>query len=105
MVTIKLFEYEPTRSLKCRWALQEAELTYESVGNSPAVLSSEELQLIHPLGKVPAILIDGRPLFESSAIVTAVADLVPSRRLIAAQGSWERHLHEQWVAFSAGAPC
>ncbi|MBT7370988.1 MAG: glutathione S-transferase family protein [Gammaproteobacteria bacterium] len=101
VVAIKLFEYGPTRSLKCRWALQEAGLDYESIGNSPEVLTLGELGNIHPLGKVPAILIDGKPLFESSAIVTAVADLVPALDLVAHHGTWERHIHDQWTAFAA----
>ena len=40
-------------------------------------------------------VIDGRLLFESSAIVTAVVDLAPDRNLIAKPGTWERLLHAQ----------
>ncbi len=101
MANVTLYEYEPTRSKKCRWALLEAGLEYESIGNSPQIIGSEELRKVHPLGKLPAAKIDGKPLFESSAIVTAVADLVPERNLIAKPGSWERHLHDQWTCFAA----
>ena len=83
MPIIKLYEHEPTRSARCRWTLKEAGLEYESIGNAPDIIGSEELKAVHPLGKVPAALIDGRPLFESAAICTAIADLVPERRLIA----------------------
>ena len=100
MTKVTLYEFEPTRSKKCRWALLEAELEYESIGNSPQIIGSEELRKVHPLGKLPAAMIDGRPLFESSAIVTAIADLVPDRNLVAKPGTWERNLHDQWTSFA-----
>ena len=100
MPAIKLYEHEPTRSARCRWTLKEAGLEYESVGNAPDIIGSDELKAVHPLGKVPAALIDGRPLFESAAICTAIADLVPERRLVGRPGSWSRALHDQWIHFA-----
>ena len=72
--SIRLFELGPTRSSRVRWTLLEAGLDYESIGNSVEIFGSEELRAVHPLGKLPAAIIDGRPLFESAAIVTAIAD-------------------------------
>jgi glutathione S-transferase len=100
MPSIKLFELGPTRSARVRWILLEAALPYESVGNSVEVFGSDELRSIHPLGKLPAVIIDGQPLFESAAIVTAIADLVPEKDLIARPGTWSRNLHYQWVCFA-----
>jgi glutathione S-transferase len=80
--------------------LLEAGLPFESIGNRVEIIRSDELRKIHPLGKLPAALIDGKPLFESAAIVTAIADLVPEKRLIAAPGTWSRNLHYQWVSFA-----
>ena len=100
MPSIKLFELGPTRSARVRWTLLEAGLAYELVGNSVEVFGSDELRGVHPLGKLPAATIDGKPLFESAAIVTAVADLVPEKNLIARPGSWSRNLHYQWVCFA-----
>ena len=100
MPDIVLYEYKPTRSSKCRWILQEASLTYRSEGNSVATIGSEELRKVHPMGKLPAAVIDGKPLFESSAIVNAVADMVPGKKLIGKPGSWERALHDQWSFFA-----
>ena len=97
---IKLYELGPTRSARCRWALLEAGLEYESIGNDPSIIGSEELRGIHPLGKLPAITIDGKPLFESAAIATTIADLVPEKKLVAPSGSWSRSLHDQWVLFA-----
>ena len=64
MPRIQLYELGPTRSARCRWTLLEAGLAYESIGNAPAILGSAELKRVHPLGKLPAAIIDGRPLFE-----------------------------------------
>jgi glutathione S-transferase len=96
---ITLYEYGPTRSQRARWALLEAGLEYESV-EGRELIHSDELRKIHPLGKVPAAVFDGKPLFESAAICTYIADLVPEKKLIAASGTWERALHDQWVAFA-----
>jgi glutathione S-transferase len=98
--SIKLFELGPTRSARCRWTLLEAGLEYESIGNRPDIIGSEELRKVHPLGKLPAAIIDGRPLFESAAISTAIADLVPEKNLVAKPGTWSRALHDQWVCFA-----
>ncbi|WP_021032874.1 glutathione S-transferase family protein [Pseudoalteromonas rubra] len=99
-ISIKLFELGPTRSARVRWALLEAGLTFESVQNGVDIFKSTELLNIHPLGKLPAVLINGQPLFESAAIVTAIADLVPDKKLIAEPSSWLRNLHNQWVCFT-----
>jgi glutathione S-transferase len=99
MPEIKLFELGPTRSARARWALLEAGLPFESIGNDVSIIGSNELKAVHPLGKLPALLLDNKPLFESAAILTAVADLVPEKQLIAAPGSWSRNLHYQWISF------
>ncbi|MEM8863533.1 MAG: glutathione S-transferase family protein [Chloroflexota bacterium] len=100
MPKIKLFELGPTRSSRVRWALHEAGLEYESIGNKVDIFKSDALHRVHPLGKLPAAIIDGQPLFESAAIVTAIADLVPEKALIAKSGTWSRNLHYQWISFA-----
>lgn len=100
MPDITLFELAPTRSARCLWTLKEAGLPFRLVGGTPEVIGSEELRAVHPLGKLPAALIDGRALFESAAISTAIADMVPERGLIAEPGTWARALHDQWVSFA-----
>lgn len=96
---IVLYELGPTRSARCRWALQEAGLEFKSKGNSTDIFVSDELREVHPLRKLPAVVIDGKPLFESAAICTTIADLVPERNLIGKSGTWARALHDQWTSF------
>lgn len=99
-VTIQLFEFGPTRSIRCRWILQEAGLPFESIDRGPEAIGSPELTAVHPLGKLPAAIIDGEPLFESTAITTAIADLVPEQGLVGASGTRARALHDQWTSFA-----
>lgn len=99
-MSIILYELGPTRSARCRWALLEAGLDFESRGNDPSIFETDELRAVHPLSKLPAAVIDGKPLFESAAIVAAVCDSVPDRRLIAEAGTWSRALHDQWVFYA-----
>ena len=95
---ITLYEHFPTCSSRCRWTLLEAGLEFKSTEGA-GLMHSEELTKIQPLGKLPAIVIDGKPLFESAAICTVLADLVPEKKLLAASGTWARAQHEQWISF------
>ncbi len=95
---VTLYELGTARSARCRWTLAEAGIDYTSKADR-ALLHSDELTRLHPLGKMPAAIIDGKPLFESAAICTYVAEHAPGVDLIAAAGSWGRAEHDQWVAF------
>ena len=70
---ITLYEVGTSRSLRCRWTLKELGLDYQSIEDR-SLLRSDELKQFHPLGKMPVVLIDGQPLYESSAICTYFAD-------------------------------
>ncbi len=96
---ITLYEYGPSRSKQVRWTLQELDLEFKSIAGVE-ILHSEELNQVNPMGKVPAVVINGEPLFEAAAICTCLADLVPEKGLIAASGKRERALHLQWVSFA-----
>jgi len=95
---ITLYEYEPTRSARVRWTLQELELPFTSVSGEH-LFGSDELRAVHPLAKLPAVVIDGEPMFESAAICTYLADCCPDKEMIPKSGTRARGLHEQWVSF------
>ena len=65
---IKLYEFGSSRSIRCQWLLKELNLPYESVEDR-SLFRSDELKKIHPLGKMPAAVIDGKPLFENASAV------------------------------------
>lgn len=54
----------------------------------------------HPLGRVPVIEDDAGILFESAAIVLALADRHPDAGLNFALGTRERELVYQWVLYA-----
>jgi len=98
-MTITLFELAATRSDRARWTLLELGVPFESIEGRD-VFKDEALGGVHPMRKVPALTDDGRPLFESAAICTWLADRQPDKGLISPSGTWQRALHDQWVAFT-----
>jgi len=96
---ITLYEYGPSRSKQVRWTLLELGLEFHAIEGRD-ILHSDELNKVNPMGKVPAVVINGEPLFEAVAICTYLADLVPEKGLIAPSGTRERALHMQWVSFA-----
>lgn len=99
-MSLKLYEFAVTRSSRVRFTLLELGLPFESIGNTPDVFQNPEVAKIHPLSKIPAFSDDGRPLFESAAICTWLADSHPDAGLIAPSGQWGRALHDQWTSFA-----
>lgn len=98
-MTIELYEFAPTRSQRARWTLLELDVPFESIAGSD-LFGSDTLRAVHPQAKLPALKDDGRPLYESAAISTWLADRHPDKGLVASSGTWERALHDQWVAFT-----
>lgn len=97
-MAFKLYEFVVTRSARVRFTLLELGVPFESVAG-PDVFAHPDVAEIHPLKKLPAVRDDGRPLFESAAICTWLADRHADKRLVAPSGHWARALHDQWTAF------
>ncbi len=95
---LKLYGFGTTRSARCRWTLLESGLPFE-YEDDRKLIRSERLRTMQPLGKLPALEVDGEALFESAAICTYIADLAPQAGLVGQPGSRERALHDQWTAF------
>ncbi len=97
-MAVKLYEFSTSRSARVRWALTELDIPFEGLTGAEA-FQSEEFKKISPLGKIPAILDNERPLVESAAICTWLADSHADKGLSFPSGTWERALHDQWVSF------
>jgi glutathione S-transferase len=54
----------------------------------------------HPLGRVPALVDDEGPLFESTALCLHVGELYPESGLLPPEGSHARGLVQQWAIFA-----
>ena len=96
---ITLFGSGTSRSSRCKWTLLELGVEFEYIEGG-SLIGSEELKKMHPLGKLPAISIDGKTYFESAAICSHLCDLNPTGNLIAKPGTHERALHSQWCSFA-----
>jgi glutathione S-transferase len=85
-----------------RWMLEEIGESYrtEVVAYGPAMKSPEFLA-INPMGKVPAIVHDGRAVTEAAAICAYLADAFPAAGL--APSVAERDQYYRWLFFFAGA--
>lgn len=84
---MKLYGFGRSRSFRCVWALEEAQLQYEycpvSFGSSEAGgTQSDDYRDINSQGKVPTLVDGDLVLTESAAIVNYIARKVPEKHLI-----------------------
>lgn len=98
-MSLKLYEFAVTRSSRVRFTLLELGLEFESTAG-PDTFHHPDVAAIHPLSKLPAFRDRGRPLFESAAICTWLADSHADKGLVAPSGAWARALHDQWTSFA-----
>jgi glutathione S-transferase len=52
---------------------------------------------LNPQGTVPTLVVDGRPLTESAALLMVLAERHPEARLAPPAGTAERELWQQWI--------
>ena len=60
-----------TRTFRVLWAMHEMGLEFEHIA---AHAQSDEVRAVNPSGKVPALIVDGTPIVDSTAILTYLAD-------------------------------
>ena len=82
------------------WTLEELGEPYECSVMTREERGGEEHRARHPLGRVPVIADDGAHLFESAAIILALADRDGQGRLSFPLGSRESELVYQWAFFA-----
>ena len=56
-----------TRTVRVLWALHEMGLEFERI---IAPSRSPEILAVNPSGKLPALIVDGTPIIDSTAIIT-----------------------------------
>jgi len=88
-------------SLSCHIALEEAGIPYETteINTKTQANLTDSYRAINPLGKVPALAIEGRVLTEAAAILSFIADQVPDKPLLPAAGTAARALAHEWLNF------
>jgi glutathione S-transferase len=96
--------YSPgTASLVVHLALLEIGVPHrlERVDFSKEEQHSAEYLRINPRGQVPTLVIDGRPYFESAALLMILAERHPDAKLGPPPGSELRADWYQWIVFLA----
>ncbi|MBS0212481.1 MAG: glutathione S-transferase family protein [Proteobacteria bacterium] len=56
---------------------------------------------LNPMGRVPTLVVDGKPVFESAALLMLLAERHPEAQLAPAIGTPERAAWHQWIVFMA----
>ena len=84
-----------------RWMLEEVGAAYDTVGLGYADrMKAPDYLAINPMGKVPAIVHDGRVVTEVAAICAYLADAFPAAGL--APAPTDRADYYRWLFFAAG---
>lgn len=102
---IRLHFAPGTRAVRARWVLEEIGVPYELnvVRLSRGAHKRDDYLKIHPLGKVPALGIDGTIVFESLGICLYLADrFVEADLAPPVTDRGRRASYCTWMAFSAG---
>jgi glutathione S-transferase len=98
--------YSPgAASLVVHQALLEIGVPYrlERVDFDKDAQRSPEYLRLNPRGQVPTLVIDGKPYFESAALLMILAERHPEARLSPPPGSASRADWYQWIAFFTNA--
>lgn len=100
-MTLTFYTNPMSRGRIARIMLEEVGAPYETVilGYDGA-MKADAYRAINPMGKVPAIVHDGRIVTEGAAICAYLADAFPDAGLAPPAG--ERHDYYRWLFFAAG---
>lgn len=99
---IRLHHVPGSRSMRVLWLLEELGLEYElkTWSLTDGSLRSPEFRSMSPAGRIPALEIDGRSIFESGAIVEYLAERHPEAGLAPPLGEASRADYLEWVHFA-----
>jgi len=99
---IRLHHVPESRSFRILWLLEELGLDYDlKVWDFfDGSMRSPEFLAMSPAGRVPALEIDGRVLFESGAITQYLCEAHPESELAPRAGDPTRAAFLEWLHFS-----
>ena len=101
MADLTFYTNPMSRGQTARWMLEEVGAPYETVLLDYATtMKAPDYIAINPMGKVPAIVHEGRVVTEVAAICAYLADAFPDAGLAPAMGV--RHDYYRWLFFAAG---
>lgn len=104
MITVHHLRY--SRSSRILWLLEEMGTSYEIVtyDRDPKTMRApHSIRAVHPLGKAPTVVVDGRAIAESGAIIEYLVETYGDGRLAPAPGSPDRAAYLEWMHFAEGS--
>lgn len=104
---LTLYHAPRSRSFRILWLLEELGVPYDTEmvsirGTDSAGHMPPDYIDIHPHRKVPALVHDGVPIFETPAIALYLTDLFPESGLGPLVGDAKRGPYLTWLAYSTG---
>lgn len=103
---ITVHHLDNSRSLRILWLLEELQLPYDIVEHrrDPVTrLAPPSLEAVHPLGKSPVIVDDGRTIFESGAIIDFLIRRHGRGRLAPPPETVEYDDYQMWLHYAEGS--
>jgi glutathione S-transferase len=103
---IVLHHLNDSRSQRVLWLLEELGLPYEirRYQRDPKTrLAPPELRAVHPLGKSPVLVDDGRTIIESAAILDYLIRRHGGGRLQPDPASADYDRYQQWMHYAEGS--
>jgi glutathione S-transferase len=98
-MTLTFYTNPMSRGRIARWMLEETGVPYDTVFIDFGLpMKASDYRAINPMGKVPALVHDGRVVTEGAAICTYLADTFPEAGLMAQ----DRASFYRWMFFGAG---
>lgn len=98
---IKLYYHPHSRAFRVRWLLEELAVDYQLhyIDLFAGEGDSEAYRKIQPHGCLPALEVDGKVMFETSAICHWLTDQFPDKGLAPAIDDPARMLYTQWMYY------
>lgn len=98
---ITLHHCHETRSMRVLWCLHELDMDFSlRVHAFDKSLRADEYLTINPVGRVPALEIDGDVIWESGAILEVLCERFPERGLGRPPGDIDRPEYLIWLHFA-----
>lgn len=99
---LELYTAAQSRGFMVEWLLNECDATYtrHTLDLQQGQHKSKAYLAIHPLGSIPALVVDNVPMIESLGICFFLADAFPKNQLAPAVGTLERAQYCQWMVYA-----
>ncbi|WP_105190530.1 glutathione S-transferase family protein [Pseudoalteromonas sp. T1lg48] len=97
----QLYYYPLNASMAPHFILEELKVDFEliKVDRKSNAQKSQDYLALNPVGRIPTLIDNGYPIFESPAICIHLSETHPSSNLIPETGSPNRALFFQWMMY------